>query len=145
MLQLLNGPKNGQYVHLVTGLYHSCLFDGIPDIQSLSSIDVHAHMHMVYGGFHRHHYLVLDQNASDNIFSTPLCHEVWNVDHKMVMQVIYFCYNTFSHLCLQHQHYLEHDTVCLSIFYSHMQIHTGNQNDDVSLANELQHHMTKEH
>ena len=26
-----------------------------------------------------------------------------------------------------------------------MQIHTGNQKDDVSLAKEFQHHLTKEH
>ena len=29
-------------------------------------------------------------------------------------------------------------------FYSHMQIHTGNQNYDTSLAKEFQHHLTKE-
>ena len=32
-----------------------------------------------------------------------------------------------------------------NIFYSHMQIHTGNQDNDVSLAKEFQKHMTKEH
>ena len=31
------------------------------------------------------------------------------------------------------------------IFDSQMKIHTGNQNYDVSLAKEFQHHMTKEH
>ena len=30
-------------------------------------------------------------------------------------------------------------------FDSQMQMHTGNQKDDVSLAKEFQHHMTKEH
>ena len=30
-------------------------------------------------------------------------------------------------------------------FYSQMQIHTGNQKYDVSLAKEFQHHLTKEH
>ena len=46
MFQLLNAPNIGQYVHLVNGLYRSCFYDGIPDIQGLSSIDVqrtHAH------------------------------------------------------------------------------------------------------
>ena len=46
MFQLFNSPNTGQYVHLVTGLYRSCLYDGIPDIQGFSSIDVqgtHAH------------------------------------------------------------------------------------------------------
>ena len=28
-------------------------------------------------------------------------------------------------------------------FYSHMQMHTGNKKDDVSLANEFQHYLTK--
>ena len=28
-------------------------------------------------------------------------------------------------------------------FYSHMQMHNGNQNDDVSLAKEFQKHLTK--
>ena len=40
MLQLLNVPRTGQYVQLVTGLYCSCLSDGIQDIQVLSSMDV---------------------------------------------------------------------------------------------------------
>ena len=32
-----------------------------------------------------------------------------------------------------------------NIFDSQTQMHTGNQNDDVSLAKEFQHHLTKEH
>ena len=32
-----------------------------------------------------------------------------------------------------------------NIFDSQMQMHTGNQKDDVSLAKEFQHHLTKEH
>ena len=32
-----------------------------------------------------------------------------------------------------------------NIFYSQMQIHTGNQKDDVSLSQEFQHHLTKEY
>ena len=42
MFQLLNGPKTGQCVQLVTGLYISYLSDGIPYIQGLYSIDVNA-------------------------------------------------------------------------------------------------------
>ena len=46
MFQLFKSPNPGQYVHLVTGLYRSCLSDGITDIQGLSSIDVQAtHAH----------------------------------------------------------------------------------------------------
>ena len=41
------------------------------------------HRHMVYCEFHRNHYLVLDQNTSDNAYSALLRHEVWNVDQKM--------------------------------------------------------------
>ena len=32
-----------------------------------------------------------------------------------------------------------------NIFYSPMQMHTGTQNNDVSLSKEFQHHLTKEH
>ena len=75
------------------------------------------HNHMVNGKLHIHHYLVLDQNANDNSFSTPLRHEVWNVDHKMVIMGIDLCYKIISHIGVQHQHYPEHDTACLSIFF----------------------------
>ena len=73
--------------------------------------------HMVYGEFHTHHCLVLDQKENINAYSTPLRHEVCNVDHKMVMQGIDLFYNILSHLCVKHKHYPEHDTVCLSIFF----------------------------
>ena len=46
------------------------------------------HKHMVYRVLHRHHYLVLDQNANGNSYSTPFLHEIWNVEHKIVMLVI---------------------------------------------------------
>ena len=75
------------------------------------------HKHMVYGKLHIYPYLVLDQNTNDNDYSTSLRHEVCNVEHKMIVMVIDLCYNTFSHLGVQHQHYPEHDTVCLSIFF----------------------------
>ena len=72
---------------------------------------------MVYGELHILPFLVFDKNANDNAYSTPLRHEVWNVDHKMTIMGIDLCYNTFLHLGVQHQHYPEHDTVCLSIFF----------------------------
>ena len=78
------------------------------------------HKHMVYGEFHRHHYLVLYQKVNDDAYSTPLCHEIWNVHHKKIMLRIYLCYNKFSHLGVKHPHYPEHDTVCLSIFFPYL-------------------------
>ena len=33
-------------------------------------------------------YLVLDKNAYDNAYSTPLRHEVWDMDHKKSIQQI---------------------------------------------------------
>ena len=73
--------------------------------------------HMVYGEFHIYPYLVLDQNANGNAYSTPLRNKVWNVDHKMIIQGIDLCYNKCSYICVQRQHYPEYDTVCLSIFF----------------------------
>ena len=75
------------------------------------------HKHMLYGKFHIYHYLVLDQNENDNAYSTPLRHEVCNVDQKMVIMGIDLCYNTFSHVGVQHHNYPEHDTVCFYIFF----------------------------
>ena len=72
---------------------------------------------MVYGELHRHHYLLLDQYTSDNYYSAPLLHEVWNVDHKMVILEIDFCYNKFSHLGVKRPHYIEYDTFYLSILF----------------------------
>ena len=53
------------------------------------------HKHMVYGKLHIYPYLVLDQNSNDNAYSTPLCHEVYKVDHKMIILGIDSCYNKF--------------------------------------------------
>ena len=72
---------------------------------------------MVCGEFHICHDLVLDQTLSDNAYSTPLLHEALDVNHKMVMLGIGWYHNTFSHICVKHQHYPEHDTLCLSIFF----------------------------
>ena len=75
------------------------------------------HTHMVYSELHILPYPVLYQNANDNSYSTPLRHEVWNMDQKMIILGIDLCYNTFSRLGVQHQHYPEHDTVCLFILF----------------------------
>ena len=75
------------------------------------------HKHMVYGELHILPYLVLYQNANDNSYLTPLCHAVWNVEHKMVILVINLCYNTCLHLWVPLMHYPEHDTFFLSIFF----------------------------
>ena len=75
------------------------------------------HTQIVYGKLHILPFIFLGQNENYNTYSTPLRHEVWNVDHKMIILGIDFCYNTFSHLWVKHHHYLEHDTVCLSIFF----------------------------
>ena len=48
------------------------------------------HKHMVYGKLHIYLYLVLDKNANDNVYSTPLRHEVWNVEHKIIILGIGF-------------------------------------------------------
>ena len=75
------------------------------------------HNHMVCGEFHVFHYLDLDQNVNNNAYSTPLLHEDLDVNHKMEILGIGWYYNTFSHICLQHQHYPEHDNLCLFIFF----------------------------
>ena len=61
--------------------------------------------HMVYGKFYTYNYLFLNKNANDNAYSTPLRHEVCNVDHEMIILGINWCYNTFSRLGVQHQYY----------------------------------------
>ena len=61
------------------------------------------HMHTIGGKLHICHDLVLDQNLNDNAYSIPLLREALYVDHKMVMLVIGWYHNTFSHLCVQHQ------------------------------------------
>ena len=68
------------------------------------------HKHMVYEELHIYHYLVLDQNANYNTYSTPWRHEVFNVDPKMLILGISLCYNTFPHIFVKHQHYPEYDT-----------------------------------
>ena len=66
---------------------------------------------------------VLDQNVNDNAYSTPLLHEALYVDHKMVMLGIGLYHNIFTHICVQHQHYPEHDIICLSIFFYFLFFH----------------------
>ena len=76
------------------------------------------HRHMVCGEFHICNCLDLYQNIYDNAYPTPLLHEALDVNHKMVMLGIGWYHNTFSHIFVQHQHYPEHDTLCLYIFSS---------------------------
>ena len=73
--------------------------------------------HMVCGKLHICHDLVLDQTVNDNAYSTPFLHEYLDVKHQMLMLGIGWYYNKFSHLCVQHQHYTEHDTLCLYILF----------------------------
>ena len=75
------------------------------------------HKHMVCDELHIFPFLDLGQNKNENAYSTPLRHEVWNVEHKMIILRIDLCYNTCSHIFVKHQHYTEHDTLCLSIFF----------------------------
>ena len=75
------------------------------------------HRHMVCGEWHTCHDLVLDQNVNDNSYSTPLIHKVLDTNHKMIILGIGWYHNKFSHLCVQHQHYPEHDTLCLYILF----------------------------
>ena len=102
--------------------------DGIPNIQCLYSIDVHA--------THTHGILRIEQTSlpsfvsktNDNAYSTPLHHEVWNVEHQMVFPGINLCYNTFSHriffcICPDQWHHF-----CGALFSSVVGIHYLNLN-----------------
>ena len=72
---------------------------------------------MVCSELHICHDLILDQTVNDNDYLTPLLHEALDVNHKMVMLGIGWYHNNFSHLCVHHQHYPEHDILCLSILF----------------------------
>ena len=72
---------------------------------------------MVCGKSHIFHDLVFDQNVNDDDYSTPLIHETLDVDQKMVILVIGLYNNIFLHICVQHQHYPEHDIICLYILF----------------------------
>ena len=75
------------------------------------------HSHVVCGELHISHDLYLDQKVNDNVYPIPLLNEDLDMNHKMVMLGIGWYQNTFSHLCVQHQHYPEHDTLCVFIFF----------------------------
>ena len=75
------------------------------------------HRHMLCSELHICHDLDLDQNVNDHAYPTPFLHEALDVDQKIVMLVIGWYRNTFSHLYVQHKHYPEHDTLCISIFF----------------------------
>ena len=75
------------------------------------------HRHMVCGELHICHELDLYQNVNDNAYPTPFIHEALDMNHKMVMLVIGWYQNKISHLFVQHHHYPEHDTLCMSILF----------------------------
>ena len=54
---------------------------------------------------------------NDNSYSIPLLHEALDVDHKMVILGTGLYQNKFSHLCVQHHHYPEHNPLCLYILF----------------------------
>ena len=64
---------------------------------------------------HIFHDLDLDQNVNDNAYPDPLIREALDMNYKILMLGIGWYHNTFSHISVQHQHYPEHDTLCLSI------------------------------
>ena len=63
------------------------------------------HRKMVCVELHIFYDLDLDQTVNDNDYPTPLLHEALDVNHRMVMLVIGWYHNTFSYICVQHQHY----------------------------------------
>ena len=76
------------------------------------------HRHMVCGELHICHDLDFDQRLYGNNYTTPLIHEALDVNHGVVMLGIGWYHNTFSHICVQHQHYPEHNTLCLYIYFT---------------------------
>ena len=74
------------------------------------------HRHMVCRKLHICHDLDLDQNVNDNSYPSPLLRDAFDTNHKMVMLGIGWYHNKVSHICVQHQYYPEHDTLCLYIF-----------------------------
>ena len=75
------------------------------------------HMYMVCGELHICHDLYLYQKVHDNAYPTPLFYEALDMNHIIVMLGIGWYHNTFSHICVKHQHYPVHDTLRLSIFF----------------------------
>ena len=75
------------------------------------------HRHMVYGELHICHDPVLDQNVNNNANSNHFLHKALDVDHKMIYWELVGITIHFQ-ICVQHQHYPEHDTLCLYIFSS---------------------------
>ena len=41
----------------------------------------------------------------------------FGIKTQMVMLRIGFYHNKFSHICVKHQHYPEHDILCMSVFF----------------------------
>ena len=75
------------------------------------------HGHMACGEFHICHDLVLDQNVDANYYSTLLLDEALDLDHKMLILGIVLYHDAFSHLCVKHNNYPEHDILYLCILF----------------------------
>ena len=73
------------------------------------------HKRKLCSKFHIFYDLVLVQNVNYNAYSNPWIHEALDVDHKMSMLGIGFYHNTFSHICVQHQHYPVYETSPISM------------------------------
>ena len=59
------------------------------------------HKQMVCRELHNLNDLVLDQNLNDNTYSTPVPHEAFDVDHKLLIIGIGYYHNSFSLICVQ--------------------------------------------
>ena len=68
--------------------------------KAVQSLMYMQHRHMECGKLHIWHDLVLDQNVSDNAYSTSLLHEALDVNHKMVILGIGLYHNIYFHVFL---------------------------------------------
>ena len=67
-----------------------------------------------------YYYLILDQFANDDVYSTLVHDGIFHVDHKMVMQKIEWKHMTFSLIFAVHIFCLEHDNHALSISFYYL-------------------------
>ena len=74
------------------------------------------------------YYIIIDLGISEHGHGKEVVYGLNAVDKRYIHQLIPNIQLTGS-----------------NVFDSQMQIHTGNQNYDTSLAKEFQHHLTKEH
>ena len=68
---------------------------------------------MVCGKSHICHELVLYQNVNDHAYSTPFIYDALDV----LILGIGLYHNTFSHICVQRQHYPEHGILYMLILF----------------------------